>query len=63
MKWPPERAGAFGGARSQLPNCSCEQMLRQIQSLRVIQVPFGFVFWFLEQKIARLADELERRRA
>jgi len=30
-----------------------EQMLREIQSLRVMQAPFGKVFWFLEQKIAR----------
>jgi hypothetical protein len=37
-----------------------EQMLRQIQTLRAMQAPFGFVFWFLEQKISRLTDEIER---
>jgi hypothetical protein len=39
-----------------------QQMLRQIQSLRAMQAPFGFVFWFFEQRIARLADEIERLR-
>jgi hypothetical protein len=44
-------------------DCGLEQMLRQIRGLRVLQAPFGKVFWFLEQKIARLTDEIERRRA
>lgn len=33
-----------------------------IEFLRLIQRPFGAVFWFLEQRIARLDIELERRR-
>jgi hypothetical protein len=37
-----------------------EQMLREIQTLRAMQAPFGFVFWFFEQRITRLADEIER---
>ena len=47
----------------QAPNRSLEQMLREIQGLRAIQAPFGFVFWFLEQKIGRLTDEMERRQS
>jgi hypothetical protein len=43
-------------------NTVTEQMLREIQSLRALQAPFGKVFWFLEQKIARLTDEIERTR-
>ena len=38
-----------------------ERMRQKIESLRLIQWPFGWVFWALEQRIARIADELERR--
>jgi hypothetical protein len=50
------RESKTGGANAQVP----EQMKREIQTLRVMQAPFGFVFWFLEQKISRLTDEIER---
>jgi hypothetical protein len=30
--------------------------------LRLIQRPVGWLFWLIEQRIARIADELERRR-
>jgi hypothetical protein len=40
---------------------SREQILREIRSLRVTQAPFGRIFWSLEQRIARLTDEIERR--
>jgi Flp pilus assembly protein TadD len=70
---PPKKDGALLHApiqgKLQLPQnnprsatAQVEQMLRQKQSLRVIQAPFGFVFWFLEQKIARLTDEIEIER-
>jgi hypothetical protein len=39
-----------------------ERMRQKIESLRLIQWPFGWVFWALEQRIAHIADELERRR-
>ena len=38
---------------------SREQILRDIGRLRVCQ-PYGRIFWGLEQRIARLSDELER---
>ena len=37
------------------------EILREISRLRVRQAPFGRVFWNLEQAIARLTDEIERR--
>jgi hypothetical protein len=37
-------------------------MQRKLDVLRIVQRPFDAVFWFLEQKIARISDELERRR-
>jgi hypothetical protein len=40
---------------------SREQILREIRSLRVMQAPVGRIFWGLEQRIAGLADEIERR--
>jgi hypothetical protein len=36
---------------------------RKLAILRIIQRPFGAAFWFLEQKITRISDELERRTA
>ena len=39
---------------------SLQQMRVKIQSLRAMQAPFGKVFWYLEQRIARLTDEIER---
>jgi hypothetical protein len=37
------------------------EILREIERLRVSQAPFGRIFWSLEQAIARLSDEIERR--
>lgn len=39
----------------------CDGMRAEIRSLRIVQAPFGAVFWALEQRIARIADEIERR--
>ncbi len=33
-----------------------------VRLLRLLQWPFGWVFWILEQRIARFVDEMERRR-
>jgi hypothetical protein len=37
------------------------EILREINRLRVIQAPFGRIFFSLEQRISRLTDEIERR--
>jgi hypothetical protein len=37
------------------------QLQREIVWLRNVQQPFCRIFWRLEQLIARLEDELERR--
>jgi hypothetical protein len=34
----------------------------QVELLRLIQRPFGAVFWFIERVIGRITDELERKR-
>jgi hypothetical protein len=41
-------------------NRNLERMRQRIESLRLIQCPFGFVFWYLERRISRIADEIER---
>jgi hypothetical protein len=73
MNSPPRNANARGliGRREELTsdtNCSPPRvsqresaLLWTVAILRIIQHPFGAVFWFLEQKMARLSDELERR--
>jgi len=35
---------------------------REIKFLRFVQWPFGWVFWLIEQRIARIDVENERRR-
>jgi hypothetical protein len=37
-------------------------MSARAKILRLIQRPVGWLFWLIEQRIARIADELERRR-
>jgi hypothetical protein len=37
------------------------EILAEIMRLRVMQEPIGRIFWGLEQRIARLTDEIERR--
>ena len=44
-----------------LQPASSGQILREIMQLRILQAPFGRIFWSLEQRIARLSDELARR--
>ena len=39
---------------------SLQQMRLEIHALRVVQSPLGFLFWLLDQRIARIADEIER---
>ena len=46
----------------QLPeNCNAS-LIKWRQILRVVQRPFGWVFWLLEQRIGELDVEIERRR-
>jgi hypothetical protein len=35
---------------------------RKVKILRLIQWPFGWVFWLIERAILKLDTELERRR-
>jgi hypothetical protein len=51
-----------GRGRGPSPGHSVKQMLREIQTLRFAQAPFGRIFWLLEQRISHVADEIERRR-
>ena len=44
-----------GNSTSASLQAACE-----IHALRLVQAPFGKVFWYLEQRIARIADEIER---
>ena len=37
------------------------EILAEIMRLRIMQEPIGRIFWGLEQRIARLTDEIERR--
>jgi hypothetical protein len=39
---------------------SLQQMRLEIHALRVVQSPLGFLFWLLEQRNARIANEIER---
>jgi hypothetical protein len=42
---------------------SSVQLVHEIHALRVRQAPLERAFWNLEQRIARLTDEIERRAA
>jgi hypothetical protein len=37
-----------------------EQMRREIDALRLVQAPLGFLFWRIEKRIGRLDVEIER---
>jgi hypothetical protein len=50
----------FTSQQSTTGGAIVQQMRREIQTLRAIQAPFGKIFWALEQRIARLSDEIER---
>jgi hypothetical protein len=39
---------------------SLQQLRAEIRCLRFVQTPFSWVFWLLEQRISRIADEIER---
>jgi hypothetical protein len=51
-------AATFVGRR---PPVHALEILAEIMRLRVMQEPIGRIFWGLEQRIARLTDEIERR--
>jgi hypothetical protein len=53
---PPKKRKGRPQARSSKP-----QLARACQLLRAFQRPFGWVFWALEQRIAELDVEIERR--
>jgi hypothetical protein len=68
---PPKGKGVFShtpipklllnSQQSKTGGAIVQQMRREIQTLRAIQAPFGKVFWSLEQRIAALDVEIERR--
>jgi hypothetical protein len=49
--------------RRGLVRLATEDLLALERKLRKLQEPHGCVFWFLEQLIGRIDDELERWRA
>jgi hypothetical protein len=49
--------------RGRLVKIATRDLLTLERKLRNLQEPHGRVFWFLEQLIGRIDDELERRRA
>jgi hypothetical protein len=49
--------------RGRLVKIATGDLLALKRKLRELQKPQGRVFWFLEQLIGRIDDELERRRA
>ncbi len=57
MRGPPKqkRAAAKGALRKL-------QLLRAYHALDLLQAPFGFVFWLIEQRKAHIDIERERRR-
>jgi hypothetical protein len=66
---PPGQKEKSGPARNRSQDAPQQRLLRAAacqsrltaQLLNLIQAPFGFVFWLIEQRKARLSDELERR--
>jgi hypothetical protein len=49
--------------RPQVHALYAREILTEIMRLRAMQEPIGRIFWGLEQWIARLTDEIERRRS
>ena len=67
MTAPPENANArlLTGRRDELIYDATRYRppeTTQVELLRLIQRPFGAVFWFIERVIGRITDELERKR-
>ena len=67
MTAPPENANArrLTGRRDELIYDATRYRppeTTQVELLRLIQRPFGAVFWFIERVIGRIKDELERKR-
>jgi hypothetical protein len=52
-----------GPLKTCLADKPTSSLLFACQILRAIQSPFGWVFWLIEQRIAALDVEIERRRA
>jgi hypothetical protein len=67
---PPEKESATTGRKQRLDDLTAARSNRQararadllIKILRLVQRPFASVFWAIKQVIARIEDELERRR-
>jgi hypothetical protein len=65
---PPEKESATTGRKQRLVDLTAARSNRQaragllIKILRVVLRPVASVFWWLEQRIAALDLEIERRR-
>ena len=59
MNGHQEQAPLFGAFR----RCDADDLRALLDALRKLQKPIGDSFWNLEQKIARIEDEIERRAA
>jgi hypothetical protein len=59
---PHKKRGAHLETRSSNPTPRF-YIRRACQFLRAFQRPFGWLFWALEQRIAELDVEIERRRS
>ena len=57
MKSPPRKAPGTGKQTGR------KWTLIAYRALAFVQAPFGFVFWRIEQRKARLQDKLEQRGA
>ena len=61
MNSPPKKRGAHLEARSSpTPRSS---LVLACQLLRIVQAPAAWLFWTLEQRIAKIDIEIERRRS
>jgi hypothetical protein len=56
MKWPPKNERAVGSA------LKTAELLGAYHLLHLLQVPFGFVFWRIEQLKSRLQDQTANER-
>jgi hypothetical protein len=51
------------GAGKQTGRISTKRLRISYRVLRLLQAPFGFVFWLLEQQRSRLQDRMENEGA
>ena len=70
MTGPPKRKARAEPGSSKLPPrfstlwsaCQSFEPLALVKILRLVQSPFGWVFWLLEQRLAKIEDHLANER-